>query len=234
MGDGCETPHPHPPAPTSVTVRSRGACVPPPIPAGLWGAWAGLCPGWGGPLPQFLTPQGSSAASQWLSAPVVAGPPPRQPALCGDNADVPSLSLQLLLFWGVLDVVTEGVSATSAPGQPVAQCPCVLQGCPQACPAPPSRRTFSPWPFLSPLCPHRSHSSLSPTSAESIHLPWVDTAKSIHLPWVPPMGARPGPGLCPAAARDPKSSLSPACPQGCGGTTRERGQGWGGLFAPSC
>lgn len=116
-------------------------------------------------------------------------------------------------------VLMEG-SAMSAPCQAVArcpQCPHVLQGCPQACASPPSRRTLSPWAFSGPPCPHRSCSSLTLPRASACPGP-----PGCH-PWVPGLAQGFVLRLCPGPRVRPEQSVSPEL----GGTV------WG-VFAPSC
>lgn len=204
----------------------------------MGGAWACPCSGESPARPCLSFPsQGSSATSWRLSEPQFGS------TWWCDRAPTASLGrwqqvtmlmsppcVYSSLFWGCPCrgrpdggsphrglTLLEG-SAVSAPCQAVAPCPRVLQGCPQACPAPPSKRTLSPQTFWSPLCPHRSCGSLAPISAKSIHLPWPS--------WVSPMGARPGPGLCPASL--PGSPTPPSAQR-----VPKAGGDHPGVFAPS-
>lgn len=227
-----------PPAPASAAARSTGARVPPPVTAGLRGE-LGHDPALGSPLPvpaSVSPPRGvqphlgacrspgsaalggvmalTASLGRWQQVTMLMSPPSVYSSLflgcpCRGRPDGGSPHRGLTLLEG---------SAVSAPCQAVARCPCVLQGCPQACPAPPSKRTLSPQTFWSPLCPHRSCGSLTPISAKSIHVPWPS--------WVSPMGARPGPGLCPASL--PGSPTPPSAQR-----VPKAGGDHPGVFAPS-
>ena len=221
------------PAPTSTAARSRGARVPPPVTARLWGARARPCPRESPAHPCLSFPsQGSSATSRRLSEPrfgsawwcgraptagpvrwqqvtMLMSPPcvyssPFSGCPCGARPDVGSPRRGLAL--------TEG-SAVSAPCQAAAWCPRVLQGCPKACPSPTLQKDLVPVSLLeSPVSPQVPQ-LLDPRLCQE-HPSALALLGATH-------GCQAWPGVLSCiSAQVPNSTLSTACPQGWGRPSR--------------